>query len=88
MTGEPNLYAISGSSFSIEGMDDDESLAPLEELRLHATQEKYCDSHNYEVGDVIIWDNCSFLHSGPITDLQGHERTLWRITVKEQPLVA
>ena len=46
MTGEPNLYAISGSSFSIEDMDDDESRALLEELRLHATQEKYCYTHN------------------------------------------
>ena len=88
MTGEPNLYAISGSSFSVDGMGDDESLALLEELRLHATQKKYCYTHNYAVGDVIIWDNCSLLHSAPITDLQGHARTLWRITVKEQPLVA
>jgi len=86
MTQEPNLYAVSGSSFTIDGMTDDESLALLEELRLHATQEKYCYTHNYSVGDVIIWDNCSLLHSAPITDLQGHARTLWRITVKEQPL--
>ncbi len=87
-TGQPNLYAISGSSFTIDGMVDDESLALLEDLRLHATQEKYCYTHNYAVGDVIIWDNCSLLHSAPVTELQGHARTLWRITVKEQPLTS
>ena len=82
--GKPNLYAVSGSSFSIDGMTDDASLELLEELRLHSTQEKYCYTHNYAVGDVIIWDNCSLLHRAPLTDLKGHARTLWRITVKEQ----
>lgn len=82
--GKPNLYAVSGSSFSIDGMTDDASLELLEELRLHSTQEKYCYTHNYAVGDVIIWDNCSLLHSAPLTDLKGHARTLWRITVREQ----
>ncbi len=83
--GKPNLYAVSGSSFTIDGMSDDESLALLEKLRLHSTQEKYCYTHEYQVGDVIIWDNCSLLHRAPLTDLQGHARTLWRITVKERP---
>lgn len=82
--GKPNLYAVSGSSFTIDGMADDESLALLEALRIHSTQEKYCYTHDYQVGDVIIWDNCSLLHSAPLTDLRGHARTLWRITVKEQ----
>ena len=82
--GKPNLYAVSGSSFSIDGMTDDASLELLEALRLHSTQEKYCYTHNYAVGDVIIWDNCSLLHRAPLTDLKGHARTLWRITVKEQ----
>lgn len=86
--GKPNLYAISGSSFTIDGMADDESLALLESLRVHATQPKYCYTHDYQVGDVIMWDNCSLLHSAPLTDLQGHARTLWRITVKERATAA
>lgn len=81
--GRPNLYAVSGSSFSIDGMSDEASLELLESLRLHSTQDKYCYTHNYAPGDVIIWDNCSLLHRAPLTDLQGHARTLWRITVKE-----
>lgn len=35
--GKPNLYAVSGSSFTIDGMPDDESLALLESLRVHST---------------------------------------------------
>jgi len=38
--------------------------------------------HPYQVGDVIIWDNCSLLHSAPLIEAD-RPRTLWRITVKE-----
>lgn len=79
-TGQPALYAVSGSSFGIEGMPDDEALDLLRELAAHATQEKYCYTNNYENGDVIIWDNALLLHSAPLIDLT-RPRTLWRVTV-------
>ena len=37
---------------------------------------------SYRVGDVVIWDNASLLHSATLTDPYD-PRTLWRITVKE-----
>ena len=83
-TGARALYAVSGSSFAIEGMDDAASRALLDELKAHATQAKYCHTYDYEVGDVIVWDNAQLLHSAPLTD-PGDPRTLWRITVKEGP---
>ncbi len=83
-TGAKALYAVSGSSFAIEGMDDAASRALLDELKAHATQPKYCQTYDYEVGDVIVWDNAQLLHSAPLTD-PGDPRTLWRITVKEGP---
>ena len=75
---------MSGSSFAIEGMEDGASRALLDELKAHATQPKYCHTYDYEVGDVIVWDNAQLLHSAPLTD-PGDPRTLWRITVKEGP---
>jgi taurine dioxygenase len=36
----------------------------------------------YRVGDLVIWDNASLLHSATLTD-PADPRTLWRITVKE-----
>lgn len=81
-TGVKSLYAVSGSSFGIEGMDDAQALALLDELKAHATQARYCHTHNYSVGDVIVWDNAQLLHSAPLIDL-SQPRTLWRITVKE-----
>ncbi len=79
-TGQPALYAVSGSSFGIEGMADDAALALLRELAAHATQEAYCYTHHYENGDVIVWDNALLLHSAPLIDLT-RPRSLWRVTV-------
>lgn len=82
-TGRKCLYAVSGSSFSIEGMGDNESRALLDDLKQHATQPRYLHRHDYRVGDIVMWDNCQMLHSAPLTD-PDVARTLWRITVKEQ----
>jgi taurine dioxygenase len=82
VTGRKALYAVSGSSYGIVGMPDDEAVALLDELAAHATQPKYVLSYAYRVGDVVIWDNASLLHSATLTD-PDDPRTLWRITIKE-----
>src|SRR5213595_2322260 len=83
VTGRKALYAVSGSSFGIEGMPQDEAIDLLDELRDHATQEKYQYRLKYGVGDVVIWDNASLLHAATLTE-PDDPRTLWRITVKEE----
>lgn len=83
ITGRKALYAVSGSSFGIEGWPQDEAVALLDELKRHATQEKYQLRVSYGVGDVVLWDNASLLHSATLTD-PDDPRTLWRITVKER----
>jgi len=83
VTGRKALYSVSGSSFGIEGMPEDEAVGLLDELKRHATQEKYQLRLKYGVGDVVIWDNASLLHSATLTDPED-PRTLWRITVKEE----
>ena len=80
-TGQKALYAVSGSSFTIEGMAEDEGIALLDELKDHATQYKYCHTFDYTNGDVILWDNALLLHSAPLIDL-SRPRELWRVTVK------
>jgi taurine dioxygenase len=82
VTGRKALYAVSGSSFGIVGMPDDEARALLDELATHATAPRYRLSVTYGVGDVVIWDNASLLHSATLVD-PAHPRTLWRITLKE-----
>jgi taurine dioxygenase len=83
VTGRKALYAVSGSSFGVEGMPEDEARDLLDELKAHATQEKYHLRLKYGVGDVVIWDNASLLHSATLID-PNDPRTLWRITIKEE----
>ena len=87
VTGRKSLYAVNGSSFGIVGMPDDEALGLLDELAAHSTQPRYRYSLKYGVGDVVVWDNASLLHSATLTD-PNDPRTLWRITVLEPTAAA
>jgi len=62
-------------------------VALLDLLAAHATRPEYLYSHEYRVGDVVIWDNASLLHSATLTN-PDYPRTLWRITIKEPALAA
>ncbi len=81
-SGRKALYSVSGTSYAIEGMPEDEGLDLLRELAAHSTQEKYRHSMKYGVGDVVVWDNASVLHAATLTD-PSHPRTLYRVTTKE-----
>jgi taurine dioxygenase len=81
-TGRKALYAVSGTSFAIEGMPDQEGITLLRELAAHSTQAKYQYRMQYGVGDVAVWDNASVLHSATLTD-PAYPRTLFRVTTKE-----
>ena len=82
-SGRKSLYGVSGSSFAVEGMEDAAGRALLDELKEHATQAKYCHTHDYRNGDVVVWDNAQLLHRAPLVDF-SRPRTLWRITIKEK----
>jgi taurine dioxygenase len=82
VTGRKALYAVSGSSFGIVGMPDDEARSLLDELAAHSTQPRYRLRLSYGVGDVVVWDNAALLHSATLID-PDDARTLWRITLLE-----
>ena len=84
VSGKKALYSISGSSFGIEGMPDKEAVELLDELKAHSTQPRYQLDVQYGVGDVVVWDNAALLHAATLINL-AHQRTLWRITLKEYP---
>ena len=84
LTGKKSLYSVSGSSFGIEGMPDKEAIELLDELKHHSTHPRYEYALHYGVGDVVVWDNAALLHAATLID-PSHPRTLWRITIKEDP---
>ena len=82
VTGRKALYAVSGSSFGIVGLPDDEAHDLLDELAAHATRPDYQLRFKYGVGDIVVWDNAALLHSATLIDPED-ARTLWRITMLE-----
>lgn len=83
LTGRKALYSVSGSSFGIEGMPEQEAFELLDELKRHATQPQFQYSLTYGKGDVVVWDNAALLHSATLTD-PSLPRTLWRVTLLEE----
>ena len=56
VTGKKALYAVSGSSFGIVGMPDDEARDLLDELAAHSTAARYQTRLRYGVVDIVVWD--------------------------------
>ena len=88
VTGERALYAVAGTAFAVDGMEDEKGNSLLAKLKAHCLQDKYLYAHKYEVGDIAIWDTQMTLHCA--TPIQAptspdSERLLWRISVRGKP---
>lgn len=83
-TGRKLLYVSDGECDRIEGMDDDEALALIARLQRQIVREDRLYRHRWQVGDVLIWDNCAVQHLA-IHDYHNFNpplrRHMWRITV-------
>lgn len=89
-TGRKALYGVAGSSFGIVGWGEPAARALLDELKRHATQERYRYAHRYVAGDLVIWDNWATLHSASLIEPAtgpGDTRLLYRISVKGMPTI-
>jgi alpha-ketoglutarate-dependent 2,4-dichlorophenoxyacetate dioxygenase len=63
VNGRQALY-IASHAFQVDGYDEAESLALLDELTDFCTQPRYVYSHRWSVGDVLLWDQRAVLHRG------------------------
>ncbi len=63
VNGREALY-IASHAFKVDGYDDAESVALLDELIDFCTRPPFTYSHQWEVGDVLIWDQRAVLHRG------------------------
>jgi taurine dioxygenase len=84
-TGRKAVYVSRLMSVRIEGMDDNESRAVLDEISdiVEAPDNVY--DHAWTPGDIIIWDNLSSLHAR--TDWPREQpRSLRRVTIKGEAL--
>src|SRR5271155_4946454 len=72
------LY-LSAHASHIAGWPVPEGRILLYDLNLHATRPEFVYSHNWQVGDLVIWDNRCTMHRGRPHD-NSHPRDLRRAT--------
>jgi alpha-ketoglutarate-dependent 2,4-dichlorophenoxyacetate dioxygenase len=72
------LY-LSAHASHIVGWPVPEGRILLYDLNLHATRPEFVYSHNWRVGDLVIWDNRCTMHRGRPHD-DRHPRDLRRAT--------
>jgi len=79
------LY-IASHIVSIKGWPADETRALIEELMDFATQPKFVYSYQWQVGDVVIWDNLATMHRATPFDDTLFPRDMRRTTCRERPI--
>lgn len=71
---------IGATADHIVGMDPVESRALLDELLAWSTQDRFRYTHEWQTGDLVIWDNTGMLHRALPYD-KASERRLHRTTI-------
>ncbi len=68
-------------------MDREESATLLAELKAWVCQPRFVYRHEWQVGDLIVWDNCGVLHRvEPYPADSG--RVLHRVTLAGEEAIA
>ena len=80
--GRKALY-VGGHCVGIEGMDEAEGLALVEQLYAHATQDRYIYRHHWRRWDMTIWDNRCTMHAATPLLSDQYRRDMRRTTVNE-----
>ena len=79
-TGDRSLYLDSTTTVGIDYMDTASGLALLDELYESATREAFVYAHQWQVGDLILWDNGFTMHRRTPFD-PGARRLMKRMTI-------
>lgn len=81
-TGRRSLYINPIRIEGILGLDHKEALPLLDELLQHATQEKFQYQHEWQAGDLVIWDNRCLLHKANGDYDMNQSRYLYRLMLQ------
>lgn len=83
VTGADALY-IASHAFAVDGMDPAKGEKLIDDLIEWVTQPQYVYSHQWRVGDVLIWDQRAVLHRGTAWN-HNEPRVLSSICVSATP---
>ena len=82
-TGRKSLYFDPGKIMYIQGAEQAESDALIEELTALMIQPEGEYRHKWHVGDVVIWDNRCSYHKAAGDYPPEQDRIHWRTSIKE-----
>jgi taurine dioxygenase len=79
-TGDRSLYLDSTTTIGIDYMDTTSGLALLDEVYQAATRDEFVYAHQWQVGDLVVWDNGFTMHRRTEFD-PGARRLMKRMTM-------
>ncbi len=84
VNGRKSLF-LGAHASHIEGLPVDEGRALLREVLAHVTQPQFCYRHEWQEGELVVWDNRCVLHRGTPYDTARYKRLMQRTTVSGVP---
>ncbi|MGH7397139.1 MAG: TauD/TfdA dioxygenase family protein [Candidatus Rokuibacteriota bacterium] len=69
----------------VDGLPLEEGRALLRTLLAHVTQPEFVYRHEWQEGDLVVWDNRCVLHRATPYDTARHQRLMQRTTVGGDP---
>jgi alpha-ketoglutarate-dependent 2,4-dichlorophenoxyacetate dioxygenase len=84
VNGRESLF-LGAHASHVEGLPVAEGRAFLKELLDHVTEPQFCYHHEWQEGDLIIWDNRCVLHRATPFDTTRYKRLMQRTTVSGDP---
>lgn len=81
VTGRRSIYVREGECIGIIGMPDEEALPLIRALSDFCIRPELMYRHEWRVGDLLMWDNCTAQHLA-VNDYElPLERLMYRVTV-------
>lgn len=92
-TGAKSLYLceagqmdwIDGPFVGMEKGPDGAGAKLLYELMSHFTRDDFVYAHEWDEGDLVIYDNRTLIHAATWFDAEKYQRLMWRTTVSGNP---
>ena len=81
-SGRKCIYVNETYTFGIEGMSEAQAQPLLRLLCDHVTRPEHVYSHQWQVGDLIMWDNCSTQHKAIADYALPQRRLMYRTSIK------
>jgi taurine dioxygenase len=93
VTGQKALYLceygqmdwVSGPLYGMQPGPHGDGAVLLDELMGHLTRPDFVYAHEWDQGDVLVWDNRCLVHTATWFDAAKEDRLMWRTTVHGNP---